>query len=112
MPIDRAAIERELEPGAGCSLDDGIPAGPLLVAVAGDAIVKINGRIVHVKPAANDLAELFKGGRFVAPGVTIEVQREGKVERVDEVTTWQATLHIRGGETGFTSFHHRWSCGA
>ena len=112
MPLDRAAIGRELEPGAGCSLDGSGTAGPLLVAVAGDAIVNLGGRIVHLKPAARDLAELFRGGRFVGPSLTVEVEREGEVERVDEVTTWQATLRVQGPEIGFTSFHHRWTCGA
>lgn len=112
LPITRAAIERELEPGAGCSLDGNGTSGPLLVAVTDDAIVNLAGRIVHLKPKAADLATLFRGGQFVGQGVTVEVDREGEVERADEVTTWQATLHVRSGDTGFTSFHHRWSCGA
>lgn len=111
-PIGRADIERELESGAGCSLDGTGTAGPLLVAVAGDAIVNAGGRIVHLEPVAGDLSELFRGGRFAGPNMTVLVEREGVVERVDEVTTWQATLRIQAGKTSFASFHHRWSCGA
>ena len=70
------------------------------------------GRIVHLKPEAGDLNELFQGGRFVGSGLVVEVERESEVERVDEVTSWQATLRVLSGKTGFTSYHHRWTCGA
>ena len=50
--------------------------------------------------------------RFVGSGLVVEVERESEVERVDEVTSWQATLRVLSGKTGFTSYHHRWTCGA
>lgn len=110
-PLSRADIERELEPGAGCSLDDS-GRGPLLVAVEGDAIVDQRGRIVHLKPEARTLGALMRGGRFTGDGLVLEIDREHQVEQEGEVTTWQATLRMRRGKLGFTSFHHRWSCGA
>lgn len=106
-PLSRDEIERELARGAGCSID-----GPLLVAVNGAAIVKEGGRVRHLKPEAKDLNSLFRGGRFVGDGLVVEVRREHELKRVDEVTTWQATLDVKRGRTGFTTYHMQWSCGA
>jgi hypothetical protein len=110
-PLSRSQIERELASGAGCALDGG-EHEPLLVAVSGDAIVNDGGTIVHLRPSAGDLDELMLGGRFTADGIHVEIQREHRIEQVDEVTTWQATLRLTRGPTGFASFHHRWTCGA
>ena len=111
-PLSRADIERELEPGAGCSLDGDDQRGPLMVAVAGDAIINDAGKIVHLRSLARDLRELSKGGHFEGGGLQLEIEREHTIERMDEVTTWQATLRVARGPVGVTSFHHRWSCGA
>ncbi|CAA9513445.1 MAG: hypothetical protein AVDCRST_MAG44-1529 [uncultured Sphingomonas sp.] len=113
VPLSDAAITRELEPGAACSLDGGT-AGPLLVAVAGDALVNDNGRLVHLRSEAGGLAELSRGGRFSDGRLTVEVQREAEIETVGEVTSWGATVRVRrqGSDTAMMSFHHRWSCGA
>jgi hypothetical protein len=108
--LGRKTIQRELASGAGCSLD--FAPRPLLAAVAGNAIVNDGGRVVHLKPEASDLGTLARGGRFVGDGLVVEIDREYQVETVDEVTIWQATLHVERGRQGFTSYHHRWSCGA
>jgi hypothetical protein len=106
-PLSRAEIERELESGAGCSID-----GPLLVAVDGDAIVKEGGRVRHLKPEATDLQALFRGGRFVGEGLVVEVRRELELKRQDELISWQATLDVKRGRRGYTTYHMQWSCGA
>lgn len=110
LPLRRVAIESELASGAACALDD-TPGGPLLVAAAGDAIINHDGRIVHLKPAARNLNELMRGGRFVGNGLIVVIDREHQVEQVDEVRSWQATVRLERGRLAFTSFHHRWSCG-
>jgi hypothetical protein len=84
----------------------------LLVAVAGDAIVKEGGRIRHLMPEARDMHSLFRGGRFTDDGLIVEVRREHQLKRVDEVTTWQATLDVKRGRLGYTTYHMQWSCGA
>jgi hypothetical protein len=85
--------------------------GPLLAAVAGDAIINQGGRIVHLEPDAKSLNELVLGGRFVGDELVVGIDREHQVERIDEVTTWQATLRVERGRLGFVRFHERWSCG-
>ena len=110
LPLSQAAIERELPTGARCALGDSA-RGPLLVAVAGHAIVNESGRIVHLKPDAKSLQQLLRGGQFVGDELVVSVDREHQVERIGKVTKWQATLRVKRGRSGFTSFHHRWSCG-
>jgi hypothetical protein len=110
-PLDQKHIARELASGAGCAIDDD-QRGPLLVAVAGDAVVNDGGKIVHLQPLARDLEGLALGGLFAGGGLRVEIKREHRIEQVDEVTSWQATLRVTRGDRGFTSYHHRWSCGA
>jgi hypothetical protein len=103
-------IERELSVEAGCAVDRE-KGGPLLVAITDDAIVNDEGRIVHLRTSAREPRELEKGGLFTGGGLRIKIEREHRIERIDEVTTWQATIRVARGVTGVTSFHHRWSCG-
>ena len=110
LPLSRADIKRELSAGVRCSLGDSAH-GPLLVAVVGDAIVNQSGRIVHLKSGAESVHHLLQGGQFAGDESIVSVDREHQLERIDKVTTWQATLSVKRGRSGFTSFHHRWSCG-
>lgn len=110
LPLSRVAIARELAPGTGCALDESA-RGPLLVSVAGDAIVNDGGRIVHLRSDAKNLEELARGGRFVGDELVITIERGNQAERSDGDATWDASLRIERGQVGFVSFHHRWTCG-
>lgn len=111
LPLSTATIKRELAPGTKCFLDDSA-RGPLMAAVAGDAIVNLGGRILHLKTDSSGPGGPTKGGRFVGDGLVVTIQREGQIEQVQQMKIWQATLRIEHGDEALASFHHRWSCSA
>lgn len=110
-PVSRAEIEAELEPGAGCSLED--DGKLLLVAVEGDAIARPNGTLRHFA-FDGDLNALWDGGVFTAGAITITVERsEGEGERIDEVTSWPAvaTVAEEGRSSDAVYEAASWECG-
>ncbi len=112
VEIRREDLERELRPGAGCDFSE---SGRLLfVAVAGDALAKVNGRPVHF--AASGPAGATGGFFTAGERFTISVGRLGEAGvTVDESTTWPARLVLteRGrDEGGEVRIDGAWRCGA
>jgi len=107
--IGREEIERELAPGAGCDLSQ--DGRYLLVAVTGDAIAKVRGRIVHLRA---DGPVGPTGGFFRGPGITISVGRKTDTgRRIDEVTSWPAEVAILAENIRERNrLEAVWSCGA
>jgi hypothetical protein len=109
--LTRAEAERELASGAGCTLSDN--GHDVMIAVLGDAIVKVGGRIVHLKPAATSWNALAEGGRFSGGGIEVDVDAGAIVGREDEVVVRDASVGVtRGGAGEAVSHGPRWSCGA
>lgn len=100
-------VARELAPGAGCDLSrDG---GMLLAAVQGDAMVRANGRIVHLRlegPVGQT------GGFFEGPGVTVSIGRTSDdATLVDATSSWPATVAVANPLGGAPeAFDAVWRC--
>lgn len=107
----RADWEGELAPGAGCDLRYG--GKTILVAVAGDALVKINGRPVHAADVPAEYNGLYAGGRFrLGPGLTLSIRpHEEKGVRLDETVARHAEVELARGQTTY-EFTGAWTCGA
>jgi hypothetical protein len=110
-PLSRAEIEAELEPGAGCSVEEDGKA--LLVAVDGDAIARPHGTLRHFA-FAGDLEALQGGGVFHAGVITITVTPvAGEGEQVEGVLVRSTTVLIQEqGQEGETEMRAEWHCGA
>ncbi|MBC2778188.1 hypothetical protein [Parasphingopyxis marina] len=109
--VARVDIEAELEPGAGCSVEQ--DGKSLLVAVEGDAIARPYGTLRHFA-FAGDLDALWDGGEFTAGAITIVVTPEdGEGEQIDTVTVKQASVRVReDGQEGEAELRAEWHCGA
>jgi len=109
--VARVDIEAELEPGAGCSVEQ--DGKSLLVAVEGDAIARPYGTLRHFA-FEGDLDVLWDGGEFTAGAITIIVTpEEGEGEQIDTVTVKQASVIVRDdGQQGEAELRAEWHCGA
>jgi hypothetical protein len=109
--VARADIEAELEPGAGCSVEQ--DGKSLLVAIEGDAIARPYGTLRHFA-FDGDLDALWDGGDFTAGAITITVMPdEGEGEQIDEVTMRPARIVVREeGQEGEAEILAEWHCGA
>jgi hypothetical protein len=110
LPLTRADIESQLQPGAGCDISrDG---QPLLVAVAEAAIARVNGTVVRLVPGGPVGPS---GGFFTGPGVRISVGRADEQGTVaGETRSWPARVSARNpaDDAGPTTFDAVWTCGA
>ncbi len=108
--VSRAEYERELPPGAGCDLQAG--GRLLLVAVADDAVAKVDGRITHLR-FEGGLPALVRGGRFSADELFIRVEPSAQLVSRDDETSGRAArvevAHRGGARSGFRGV---WTCGA
>lgn len=109
--LTEASIRSELGSGAHCALV--ADNAHLLVATLGDALVNDGGRLVHLKPQAQNWQSLVRGGRFVAPSLVIEVTaREVRTPR-GELAERDTDLRLSRGIRGFVVFHGPpWICGS
>ena len=108
--IGLSDIAAELEPGAGCDLRQGDRV--MLVAVQGDAIVRVNGDIVHLV-----LSGPFSpsGGFFTAPALSVSIGRTSEAgTTLGETTSWPARVVVtdRTGVRPPNEFEALWTCGA
>ena len=107
--VSREEYERALAPGAGCDLQaNGVL---LLVAVADDAVAKVDGRLTHLR-FEGGLPELARGGRFGAEDVYIRVEPAAQLIAQGDETSGRAArvevAHRRGARSGFRGV---WTCG-
>lgn len=109
IPLSEAQIGAEMRSGATCDLaDDG---APILVATRGDAIVNDGGRIVHLKPEAEDWNALVDGGRFIGKDIVVEINAGSVVARSRNLVARGTDVDVRRGRYGFKVFHGpRWIC--
>lgn len=110
-PLTQAEIEGELEPGAGCSVEQDGKA--LLVAVEADAIARPYGTLRHFEHAGG-LEALQDGGTFTAGAITITVTpEEGEGEQLGEVLVKRATVTMHEeGQPDSLAIRAEWHCGA
>jgi len=70
--LSRADFENRLESGAGCTLSRGDE--DLVVAVIGDAVARVDGRVVDLTGAPlAEISDMAAGGRFEGAGAVIQV---------------------------------------
>lgn len=110
--VSRAEFEPRLDPGAGCTLArDG---DDLIVAVIGDGVAKVDGRVVDLTGVPTDYNALAAGGRFSGGGATIQVTLApdlGEGDSVGETSTKPARVKvISAGRTD--RFEAAWTCGS
>ena len=85
----------------------------LLVATLGDALVNDGGRLVHLKPEADNWQSLVRGGRFVAKNLVIEVTAGPVRAQSEELIERDTNLRITRERRGFGVFHGSpWVCSA
>ena len=111
LEVRREDLERELRARAGCDFSEG---GRLLfAAVSGDAIARVNGRLLHF--AATGPAGPT-GGFFTSGSFSISIGRLTETGvTVEETTTWPAHLVLtdRGREQDRElRLQGAWRCGA
>ena len=108
QPVTFEDADRELASGAGCDLIRG--EDYLLVAVEGDAIVQVDGRIVHV--TGDGLNE--SGGFFRSPQVTVSIGRTSDKAVIEgETARWPAEVSVRRvGDDKPVKVEAYWRCGA
>lgn len=108
QPLTFDEADRELAAGAGCDLILGDRL--LLVAVEGDAIAKVGGRIVHL--TTDSLTP--SGGFFKSDAVTISIGITSDRAVVEgETARWPADVAIRKtGAEKPTQVKASWRCGA
>jgi hypothetical protein len=110
-PLTAVDIRRELRPGPGC--DFSIGERLLFVAVAGDALARVNGRFVHFT-TAGPLGPT--GGYFVGGGFTLSVGRtsdEGTA--AGEAGSWPGRIAVSDHgrtERPVRDLRGSWRCGA
>ncbi|MDP8994455.1 MAG: hypothetical protein M3N07_05660, partial [Pseudomonadota bacterium] len=90
QPLTAADLQRELRPGGGCHFSAG---GQLLfVAVAGDAVARVNGRIVHFAPAGPVGPS---GGFFTSGPYSVSAGRTRTEDSGDEeAASWPGRLSV------------------
>ena len=111
-PLSRIEIEGELEPGAGCHIEQ--DGKNLLTAVEGDAIARPYGTLRHFE-FEGDLEEMRGGGVFTAGAITIAVtpDAEAEGEQIGEVLVLPARVRVQEeGQRLASQFRAEWRCGA
>ncbi len=102
QPLARGDYENELASGAGCTLrKDG---EDLIAAVVGDAVAKVDGRVIHLRGGGSNYNNLAQGGRYSGgdlfvdlgllmrpmPGMTPSTRAEVRLERGEEYSRFEA----------------------
>ncbi|HYC75858.1 hypothetical protein [Brevundimonas sp.] len=112
--LSRADFENRLENGAGCTLSRG--EADLVVAVIGDAVAKVDGRVVDLTGAPLvEISDMARGGRFEGGGAVIQVDAAPDLgDRVAEPEgalrrPVRATVTSGGRREVFTA---DWTCGS
>jgi hypothetical protein len=108
-PVSFEDVARELAPGAGCDLmADG---RFLFVAVGQDAIARVRGKIVHLKPQG-PLADT--GGYFTGEGLSVSIGRVSPDSvSADGTARWPAEIAVRQkADEKPQTRSATWRCGA
>jgi hypothetical protein len=108
QPLARQDYENELASGAGCTLRK--RGRDLIVAVVGDAVAKVDGRVVHLSGGGSNFNNLVQGGRYSDGGLFIDL---GLMMRpIPGVTSsTRAEVRIERGEE-WSRFEAEWICGS
>ncbi len=108
-PLGLDEVEQARLRGAGCDFTVGEQL--LLVAAEGEAIAKVNGRVVRLY---HNAALGPTGGFFASPEARISVGRiEGAEQQRDEGMSWPARIAATSPANGAPSrIEGRWSCGS
>lgn len=108
-PLSHDEIARELQPSAGCDLSVGDQM--LLVAGTNDAIVKADGKIVHLERQGRPTPT---GGYFTGGGLSISIGRASPDgEAGEKASSWPAEASIRHvSEEKPQTIKAIWRCGA
>lgn len=114
-PLSRQDFENELKPGAGCTLR--VDGEDLIVAVVGDAVARIDGRVVHLQGGGSDLKNLVLGGRYSGGGMFIDLgavrgRSEPAVRVGDGLLSRRVEVRLDRGEERWSRFEGDWICGA
>ena len=114
-PLSRQDYEGELEPGAGCTLR--VDSQDLIVAVVGDAVARIDGRVVHLTGGGSNWNNLVHGGRYSGGDMFIDVgtvrgPAEPAVRVGDELFSRRVEVRLDRGEERWSRFEGDWICGA
>lgn len=111
QPLVHADWEGELAPGAGCDLRYG--GKTILVAVVGDALTKVGGRLIHATGVPAGYNELYAGGHFsLGPELALSITpHRGEGVRLDETVARHADVELTRGRTTH-EFTGAWTCGA
>lgn len=112
--LSRADFENRLQNGAGCALSRG--GADLVVAVIGDAVAKVDGRVVDLTGAPlAEISDMARGGRFEGGGAVIRI--EAAPERGAPVAEPEGSLRrpVRATVTSGGRrevFNADWTCGS
>ena len=112
QPLAPGDVQRELRGAAGCDFSAG--GHLLLAAVPGDAVAKVNGRIVHFT-AEGPAPVGPSGGFFTGGSFTISVGRTADdPTAVEQATSWPGRIAVtdRAREGAHREFEGVWRCGA
>ena len=109
IALSDASIHKEFGPGARCSLVE--HGAPVLVATLTDALVNVDGRLIHLTSGSKTWHSLRLGGRFTAQDLVIEVTARSLRTRRGELIQRDTDLKMTRGQRAFSVFHGPpWVC--